>query len=1088
MATTALNGATLNDTNSSSAPLPASRRQQSKGTFGNKSADGNRRQADNGGDNQQRRNPPQKAWTSGMNPITQRSTTPAQPNGVGGHPKPSSQRSMPASETSTPDRHANDRFLFLLANFIGLQSTVTVKNGDTFSGILTSCALENNEPTYFFKMVRRVKLASEAESNGVVNSEVEYIGSGEDHAMSFEAKDVIDLAVKDVSFNVQDKGQNGATTAFRTDADISGNLAFRERSLQRWQPPAADADVDVSLEADTTGSGTWDQFEANSQLFGLKSDYDENIYTTRIDRQNPQYQQRLAAAEKIAQEIDAGSATNAHVREERNLTVDDDGLDEEEKYSGVRRNGAEYPPLQPSQQNKYTPPARRAPTGQPTVPGAPVDPAIISSQIARPDSKAQEPRKATSNQPEVSAGTANTESNHPPEPPKEAASIVPVTNENTVKAAVPPVTSKVPLSSVVASSSRKNDTFNGTPNVETAVLDSFRQFASNEKMKVQDHHRNRASKDKAVKLNDLMKFSKNFKLLTPVPKDLVPILAKDKSKQEEIMERAQRNAEQASLTPPKSAASTSDSKAQKLLPAARYEDNTSSSANSERQKYPRGPQGFPPTGPQATQTSRQRNGPSNPSGADSGPLGPRLATSHQRHRQGIQVPIPTPLPIQDPRMPPKKPADNAPLIPSPQRSGPLLSPISSAKLNVKAVEFRPANSFKPTGNPSGTSSPRSTSNTHPISRASSPSAFFGSKKPIPPGDREPIMDYFNPLKWLKKEAEEERKAKEYAYNGGIKPAYKTPPTWNPPKEGEEFKSYKDLFESGPSSTIAVSPQHSSPVNPPLAHQHQLPLHLQGGPPGIPQVHTPQNTPQQMQPQAHHYPVGPHHDDHRMYLSASSSSMYPSPRLQHNQMAYQSPMPQHAQLAYGQPMPQYIMSPTGHPPHFRQFPGPQMIASQGPHPGAQMMVQQPSGGGFMGVPQGMPIPFSPPMAMYPPGQLQAYGGPAQPPSMYGSPGRGAPMMMHQGSHQGQHPQMFMSPGQYGQPLYAQQQTTHVTPMRAGYGSPQPQYHHPSPHQQHHYPPQPHRAPSGNYGQVPHQHMAAQQPPPPPQPVELGEEGK
>ena len=198
-------------------------------------------------------------------------------------------------------------------------------------------------------MVRRVKLASEAESNGVVNSEVEYIGSGEDHAMSFEAKDVIDLAVKDVSFNVQDKGQNGkvllgttstwsrmltvlgATTAFRTDADISGNLAFRERSLQRWQPPAADADVDVSLEADTTGSGTWDQFEANSQLFGLKSDYDENIYTTRIDRQNPQYQQRLAAAEKIAQEIDAGSATNAHVREERNLTVDDDGLDEEEK-------------------------------------------------------------------------------------------------------------------------------------------------------------------------------------------------------------------------------------------------------------------------------------------------------------------------------------------------------------------------------------------------------------------------------------------------------------------------------------------------------------------------------------------------------------------------------------------------------------------------------------------------------------------------------------------------------------------------------------------------------------------------------------
>lgn len=209
--------------------------------------------------------------------------------------------------------------------------------------------MDNNESTYLLKMVRRVKLNSEAESNGVINSEVEYIGSGEDHAMSFEAKDVIDLAVKDVTFNLQDKVPNGiflalnfssgscmltvvgATTAFRTDADISGNLAFRERTLQRWQPSAADTDVDLSLEAESTASGTWDQFEANSQLFGLKSDYDENIYTTRIDRQNPQYRQRLAAAEKIAQEIEAGSATNAHMREERNMTVEDDGLNEEEK-------------------------------------------------------------------------------------------------------------------------------------------------------------------------------------------------------------------------------------------------------------------------------------------------------------------------------------------------------------------------------------------------------------------------------------------------------------------------------------------------------------------------------------------------------------------------------------------------------------------------------------------------------------------------------------------------------------------------------------------------------------------------------------
>ena len=32
------------------------------------------------------------------------------------------------------------------------------------------------------------------------------------------------------------------------------------------------------------------------------------------------------------------------------------------------------------------PPARRPPSGQPTVPGVPVDPAIISSQVAQPES------------------------------------------------------------------------------------------------------------------------------------------------------------------------------------------------------------------------------------------------------------------------------------------------------------------------------------------------------------------------------------------------------------------------------------------------------------------------------------------------------------------------------------------------------------------------------------------------------------------------------------------------------------------------------------------------------------------------------
>ena len=96
-----------------------------------------------------------------------------------------------------------------------------------------------------------------------------------------------------------------------------------------------------------------------------------------------------------------------------------------------------------------------------------------------------------------------------------------------------------------------------------------------------------------------------------------------------------------------------------------------------------------------------------------------------------------------------------------------------------------------------------------------------------------------------------------------------------------------------------------------------------------------------------------------------------------------------------------------------------------HMGPAIMMQNPANG-FM-TSQGM---APGPQMMYPPGQQghfmpQGGGPPVMPVNGYPSPGRGAPMMMSQGSQQGhQQPPMFgvnpgMSPGpQYGQPVYAQ----------------------------------------------------------------------
>ena len=133
----------------------------------------------------------------------------------------------------------------------------------------------------------------------------------------------------------------GNRASFRTDRDTANaNRRFGgERELQRWQPDAPDGN-DGGLEGGLQGSkqshGTWDQFAENERLFGLKTDYDESIYTTTIDKNHPQYKQRIAAAERKAREIERSVATTSHVAEERVMDFvgggDDNNADEEDKY------------------------------------------------------------------------------------------------------------------------------------------------------------------------------------------------------------------------------------------------------------------------------------------------------------------------------------------------------------------------------------------------------------------------------------------------------------------------------------------------------------------------------------------------------------------------------------------------------------------------------------------------------------------------------------------------------------------------------------------------------------------------------------
>ncbi|KAF1789406.1 LsmAD domain [Phytophthora cactorum] len=153
---------------------------------------------------------------------------------------------------------------------------------------------------------------------------------------------------------------------FRTDTEISGqkgeHLFGRElEAASSWLDPALDTgaleDSAANGRRKNQGKAGWNQFEANEKLFGVVSTYDENIYTTKLDKTKISTEQSRAA-EKLAQEIERQSAAgNFHLQEERGQSVRGgklaNDLDEEARYSSVDRRGA------PASGNAYVPPALR---------------------------------------------------------------------------------------------------------------------------------------------------------------------------------------------------------------------------------------------------------------------------------------------------------------------------------------------------------------------------------------------------------------------------------------------------------------------------------------------------------------------------------------------------------------------------------------------------------------------------------------------------------------------------------------------------------------------------------------------------------
>lgn len=234
-----------------------------------------------------------------------------------------------------------DKVKFTLVNMVGRKVEVQTTCGNVYEGIFQAASVNKNK------------------ASGVVLGHA-YKKTGISPASPFGTAPVDanrDTVIKQLVIKDQDVGQIsvvGVDLSYKsappdgvdgfTDTGISGGYGqVRERKLEAWAPSPDDASFDVgdlgaSRHAQSQGM-MWtpeEMFQKNAKEHNYKSDYNELDYTTAINRDDPQYQERMRKAELLARDIvnsDKDHAkVNPHVLAERGFDIN---VGEEQQFSAV---------------------------------------------------------------------------------------------------------------------------------------------------------------------------------------------------------------------------------------------------------------------------------------------------------------------------------------------------------------------------------------------------------------------------------------------------------------------------------------------------------------------------------------------------------------------------------------------------------------------------------------------------------------------------------------------------------------------------------------------------------------------------------
>ena len=104
-------------------------------------------------------------------------------------------------------RHTHNVYPLIISQ--GLIGTVVTRKGDTFTGVFAGAMTEVNDSTFLFKMVRQLSEQFKETTNGTRDCSGDYVGIGSDHSMTFNAGDIADIIIENVSTTTTSGPQNG---------------------------------------------------------------------------------------------------------------------------------------------------------------------------------------------------------------------------------------------------------------------------------------------------------------------------------------------------------------------------------------------------------------------------------------------------------------------------------------------------------------------------------------------------------------------------------------------------------------------------------------------------------------------------------------------------------------------------------------------------------------------------------------------------------------------------------------------------------------------------------------------------------------